>query len=470
MVFSSLFFLYCFMPLCLLTYAIVKPVKAKNWVLLIFSLFFYAWGEPAWVILMILTGLFVYWSGLRIDRYRGQAKSRLYLVLAIIGTLSSLAIFKYSGFFVENLNLVTGLQLAVPRFNLPIGISFYTFQTLTYAIDLYRGKCKVQRSPVNFLLYEALFPQLIAGPIVRYADVADQIDNRKVTSEGFIKGISRFSIGLGKKVLVANYAGELAAQTIGGSLDKLGIVDGWIGLLAFTLQIYFDFSGYSDMAIGLGHMFGFDFKENFNYPYISRSVTDFWRRWHISLSTFFRDYVYIPMGGNRRRQIFNLFVVWGLTGLWHGASWNFILWGLYYFVLLILEKKILLSLFDRLPRFIGHLYTLLAVMIGWVFFYFTDLASIGQMLRLLFGFARQPAFKLQGDYLLLGNLPFLFFAAVAATPLMAGGLRSCRRRLLSRNRHPFVTAADMSRNLILLFACTATLVASTYNPFLYFRF
>lgn len=470
MVFSSLIFLYAFLPLCLLCYAVVRPIKAKNWILLIFSLFFYAWGEPAWVVLMILTGLFIYWMGLLIDRFLGRPLSRLFLVLAIVGALASLAIFKYSGFFVENINLVTGLNLAVPKFSLPIGISFYTFQTLTYAIDLYRGHTKVQKSAANFLLYEALFPQLIAGPIVRYADVADQINDRKVTLEGFTKGISRFLIGLGKKVLIANFAGSLVSQTIGSSLDKLGVVDSWIGLLAFTLQIYFDFSGYSDMAIGLGHMFGFDFKENFNYPYIARSVTDFWRRWHISLSTFFRDYVYIPLGGNRRRQTFNLFIVWGLTGLWHGASWNFIIWGLYYFLLLLLEKKILFRVLERLPGFVGYIYTIFTVMIGWVFFYFTDLASVGKMLRIMFGFSGKAAFGLQGEYLLLSNLPFLLVAIVAATPVMAMLLKNTRDRALHMKLNPAFTAAVLFRNLLLLLICTATLVGSSYNPFLYFRF
>jgi alginate O-acetyltransferase complex protein AlgI len=470
MVFSSLIFLYGFLPLCLLCYALARPIKVKNWILLLFSLFFYAWGEPAWVILMILTGIFIYWMGLLIDRFRGRPAGKLFLILAVAGALSSLAIFKYSGFLIENINLLSGLSLAVPKFNLPIGISFYTFQTLTYAIDLYRGQTRLQRSPVNFLLYEALFPQLIAGPIVRYADVAEQIDDRQVTLSGFTKGISRFVIGLGKKVLIANYAGEIATQTIGASLAQLGVADSWIGLLAFSIQIYFDFSGYSDMAIGLGHMFGFTFKENFNYPYIARSVTDFWRRWHISLSTFFRDYVYIPMGGNRRRQTLNLLIVWGLTGLWHGANWNFLLWGLYYFCLLILEKKLLFRVLERVPRVFSHLYTIFTFMIGWVFFYFTDLADVGLMLRIMFGFSGQPAFGPQGDYLLLSNLPFVIIAVIAATPLTAILMKKAKDSLLRKNLQAAATTADLARNLLLLFACTATLVGSTYNPFLYFRF
>ena len=470
MVFSSLIFLYAFLPACLLTYFLVRSQRAKNWVLLVFSLFFYAWGEPLWVILMILTGFFIYGTGLQIDRHRGKPLSRFYLVLAIIGSLSSLALFKYLGFAVENLNLITGLHLSVPSFSLPIGISFYTFQTLTYAIDLYRGQTKVQKSAADFLLYEALFPQLIAGPIVRYADVADQIACRRVTLPGFTRGISRFLIGLGKKVLIANYAGELATQTIGGSLGKLGVMEGWFGLLAFALQIYFDFSGYSDMAIGLGRMFGFEFKENFNYPYIARSITDFWRRWHISLSTFFRDYVYIPMGGNLKHQTRNLLVIWSLTGLWHGASWNFIYWGLYFFVLLFLEKKFLLGFLDKLPAVFGQLYAFFTVLIGWVFFYFTDVASIRAMLQLLFGFSGQAILTKQGSFLIRSNLVFLIVALLAATPLAAMAVRKIRQGLESKNWHPLLTSLALTQNLLLLIASTSALVGATYNPFLYFRF
>ena len=470
MVFSSLIFLYGFLPACLLVYMLIRSQKAKNLSLLLFSLFFYAWGEPVWVVVMILTGLFIYVMGLLIDRFRGTWLSKFFLIIAVAGALSSLAVFKYLGFAVENINLLTGLGLSVPRFNLPIGISFYTFQTLTYAIDLYRGNTRVQKSAANLLLYEALFPQLIAGPIVRYADVADQIDNRKITTTGFTRGISRFLVGLGKKVLIANYAGELASQTIGDQLANLGVVDAWFGIIAFAFQIYFDFSGYSDMAIGLGRMFGFEFKENFNYPYISASITDFWRRWHISLSTFFRDYVYIPMGGNRRHQTINLLIVWALTGLWHGASWNFILWGLYFFLLLILEKRLLLRLLDRLPRLVGILYSLLAVIIGWVFFYFTDMAAIGQMLGLMFGFSGQVAFGRTGELLLLSNIPFLLVAGLAATPLIARTAYRIRDNLTENSRHALLAAAAITKNSLLLFFCTAALVGSTYNPFIYFRF
>jgi alginate O-acetyltransferase complex protein AlgI len=392
------------------------------------------------------------------------------LVLAIVGALSSLAVFKYSGFAVRNLNSLTGLALPVPSFSLPIGISFYTFQTLTYAIDLYRGNTKLQRSAANFLLYESLFPQLIAGPIVRYADVADQIDSRQVTWSGFSRGISRFLVGLAKKVLIANYAGQLVDRTIGGNLANISVSEAWLGILAFAIQIYFDFSGYSCMAIGLGRMFGFEFKENFDHPYIASSITDFWRRWHISLSTFFRDYVYIPLGGNRSHMTRNMFIVWALTGLWHGASWNFIFWGLYFFALLWLEKKFLLKFLERLPMAIRVMYAFFAVLMGWVFFYFTDGASILQMLRIMFGFSGQAVMSLSAGLLLRNNAIFLLVAALAATPWLPLLFNKLQERLRYRGWIPAWTSVSLLSNIAMLFTSTAVLVGSTYNPFLYFRF
>ena len=470
MVFSSLIFLYAFLPACLLCYMAAGSMRSKNLILLLFSLFFYAWGEPVWVILMILTGLFIHWAGLQIDRTRGTPRSKRYLAMAVVAALSSLAVFKYLGFAVENINSLTGLELTVPKFNLPIGISFYTFQTLTYAIDLYRGNTKVQKSRINFLLYEALFPQLIAGPIVRYADVALQIDNRKMTWSGFSSGLTRFLIGLGKKVLIANYAGQLVGKTLATGLGSLSVIEAWTGIFAFALQIYFDFSGYSDMAIGLGRLFGFDFKENFNYPYIASSITGFWRRWHISLSTFFRDYVYIPLGGNRKKQVRNMLIVWGLTGLWHGASWNFIFWGLYFFLLLWLEKKVLGRILQKLPAAVGHAYALFVVLIGWVFFYFTDAGSIFHMLRLMFGLSGQPGWRLEGGLLLRENIIFFVIAVIAATPLARNLAKILTGLPRQDRRKRLVTWAAMAVNVLMLFVCTASLVGSTYNPFLYFRF
>lgn len=470
MVFSSLIFLYGFLPICMLVYLFAGSQRTKNLTLLIFSLFFYAWGEPIWVLLMIATGLFIYWAGLKMDRSReNPAKARLYLILTITAALSSLAVFKYSGFLIANLNYLPGLALPVPRFTLPIGISFYTFQTLTYAIDLYRGKANVQRSFINFLLYVSLFPQLIAGPIVRYTDIADQIDSRTVSVDDFAQGIQRFLIGLGKKVLIANHAGEIATQTIGSRLQQLSTTEAWIGLIAFAIQIYFDFSGYSDMAIGLGRMFGFRFHENFRYPYISTSITDFWRRWHISLSTFFRDYVYIPLGGNRHRQIRNMFLVWALTGLWHGASWNFVFWGLYFFLLLLLEKTVLRKVLDKLPRPFGHLYTMLAVLLGWVFFYFTGTADLFTMLAKMFGTGSTLFFNVRAEILVKNEILFLLTAMLLSTPFLKQVFARWSERMMSRSSGS-VTVGAVIGNLLLLFLSTAVLVGSTFNPFLYFRF
>lgn len=394
--------MYLFLPICLLLYFILHGIKARNYLLLVMSLLFYAWGEPKWIILMIVTTLIDYGAGLLVDQYRGQKLAKWALAGSVVITLSFLAVFKYLGFFNQNLNQIFGAELPTQIFNLPIGISFYTFQAITYVVDVYRGKAQVQRSYANLLLYVALFPQLIAGPIVRYTDIAAQLENREMTLPGFSKGITRFVTGLGKKVLLANIAGQVATSLIGGDLSKASVLGAWLGIFAYTFQIYFDFSGYSDMAIGLGHMFGFTYVENFNYPYISKSITEFWRRWHISLSTFFRDYVYIPLGGNRRHQLRNMFIVWALTGLWHGASWNFVLWGLYYFVFLAIEKLFLGKFLEKLPAVVGHAYALFIIVVGWVFFYFDDVSRLGQMLKLMFGFSGQAG-VLPTDTVLLKN-------------------------------------------------------------------
>lgn len=475
MVFSSLIFLYAFLPLCLIFTHLASKTRTQNYVLLAFSLFFYAWGEPFWVILMIMTGVFIWLTGLAIDKHRAhKTKKKLYLTLAIIIALSSLAVFKYAGFFFQNINAVFGTNLSIPSFSLPIGISFYTFQTLTYVIDLYRGHVKVQKSVLNLLLYESLFPQLIAGPIVRYADIDDQINRRTISLDGIRTGIGRFLAGLAKKVLIANMAGEIVDLTLNsGHLAQLDGLEAMIGILAYTFQIYFDFSGYSDMAIGLGHMFGFNFKENFRHPYIARSVTDFWRRWHISLSTFFRDYVYIPLGGNRRGlpvQIRNMLIVWGLTGLWHGASWNFILWGLYYFVLLTVEKIGWLSVLERLPKIVGHLYLALVVIFGWALFYFVDMSELGIFLGRLF-VPRSGYFGVRGVIMLKNHGLFLILATVASLPVLPrirAWLRSLANRLSASDT--LIGGLQAAFNIILLLLSTASLAASSFNPFLYFRF
>lgn len=471
MVFSSLNFMYLFLPICLLLYFILHGIKARNYLLLAMSLLFYAWGEPKWIILMIMTTLIDYGAGLLVDQYRGQKLAKWALAGSVVITLSFLAVFKYLGFFNQNLNQIFGAELPTQIFNLPIGISFYTFQAITYVVDVYRGKAQVQRSYANLLLYVALFPQLIAGPIVRYTDIAAQLENREMTLPGFSKGITRFVTGLGKKVLLANIAGQVATSLIGGDLSKASVLGAWLGIFAYTFQIYFDFSGYSDMAIGLGHMFGFTYVENFNYPYISKSITEFWRRWHISLSTFFRDYVYIPLGGNRRHQLRNMFIVWALTGLWHGASWNFVLWGLYYFVFLAIEKLFLGKFLEKLPAVVRHVYALFVIVIGWVFFYFDDVSRLGQMLKLMFGFSGQAGVLPTDTVLLKNHLVFFLVAIIACIPVSklvkALLIRFSRKGPVQES---LAGAAGILYDVALLFFSTAALVGASYNPFLYFRF
>ena len=463
--------MYLFLPICLLLYFILHGIKARNYLLLVMSLLFYAWGEPKWIILMIVTTLIDYGAGLLVDQYRGQKLAKWALAGSVVITLSFLAVFKYLGFFNQNLNQIFGAELPTQIFNLPIGISFYTFQAITYVVDVYRGKAQVQRSYANLLLYVALFPQLIAGPIVRYTDIAAQLENREMTLPGFSKGITRFVTGLGKKVLLANIAGQVATSLIGGDLSKASVLGAWLGIFAYTFQIYFDFSGYSDMAIGLGHMFGFTYVENFNYPYISKSITEFWRRWHISLSTFFRDYVYIPLGGNRRHQLRNMFIVWALTGLWHGASWNFVLWGLYYFVFLAIEKLFLGKFLEKLPAVVGHAYALFIIVVGWVFFYFDDVSRLGQMLRLMFGFSGQAGVLPTDTVLLKNHLVFFLVAIIACIPVSklvkALLIRFSRKGPVQES---LAGAAGILYDVALLFFSTAALVGASYNPFLYFRF
>ena len=471
MVFSSLIFLYIFLPLCLLAVWLVRDIRLQNAILLVASLFFYAWGEPVYVILMILTSFVIWFCGRLMGRTRDKRYKKAFLVLAIIISLSSLVYFKYSGFLVEILNLIPFVKFKVPEISLPIGISFYTFQALTYIIDLYRGEIKTQRSFARFLLYVSLFPQLIAGPIVRYADVESQLSRREISLEGMTRGIGRFLAGLAKKVLIANYASEIVEICLESEhFAQISSATAILGLVAFTLQIYFDFSGYSDMAIGLGHMFGFHFLENFNYPYIASTITEFWRRWHMSLSTFFRDYVYIPLGGNRRHRLRNTFLVWFLTGLWHGASLNFVFWGLYYFLLLMFERALVLPNQKRIPRFLGHLSTLLAVMVGWSIFYFTETSRFftfwGRILAPgLAGFA-----DIEAKILWRQHLVFLVVAFILATPLLPWLKKKLRRPLENLEASPVGGLLQTALTVFLLLVSTASLVASSYNPFLYFRF
>lgn len=473
MVFSSLFFLYVFLPLCLIAYQFPQSIRGKNVVLLIFSLLFYAWGEPLWVVQLLLSGFTVYLFGRAIaETPRDPGLRKALFGLGVVVALIPLLLFKYAGFFVENLNGITGLKLAVPELKMPIGISFYTFQILSYLVDLYRGRCQVQTSFFRFLLYESLFPQLIAGPIVRYADVETEMSNRKTEPQDWVEGGRRFLVGLAKKTLLANGIAAFLEQTLSsGHLDRLSVVQAWIGLLAFTFQIYLDFSAYSDMAIGLGRLFGFHFKENFNYPYCARSITDFWRRWHISLSSFFRDYVYIPMGGNQRHQIINLFVVWSLTGLWHGASWNFVLWGLYYFLFLVLEKFVFRGFIERLPAPITVPFVGILVSLGWALFYFTNLPELGLFLQRLFGFGGTPWINLEGRLLLRQAVPFLVICWFASMPWAK---KWCQKSpiegSLAFQATPLWVVIQVVWMGALLFLSTASLAGASFNPFLYFRF
>lgn len=464
MVFSSLVFMFAYLPITLLAYYLV-PRQGRNIFLFIVNLIFYGWGEPKLVLLMVFNIFFNYIGGWLVDKYRADAKKKkLFLILTCVLDIGILAVFKYTGMITETLNMLPFLNIPELQISLPIGISFYTFQTMSYVIDVYRDDAPVSKNFINFGTYVALFPQLIAGPIVRYRDVAEQLVNRRETLEMFTKGVKLFMVGLAKKVIIANTMGTLT-KNIFATTDENGVVGTWVGMIAYTFQIYFDFSGYSDMACGLGNMMGFEFLKNFNYPYIAKSITDFWRRWHISLSTWFKEYVYIPLGGNRKgvkRQILNLLIVWGLTGLWHGAAYNFVLWGLYYGLLLILEKFVLKKFLDRLPSFVQHIYTLFIIIIGWGLFYFTDVGQLGEFMVDLFNFGNGICGD-QAFNLIMSNLPMLIIAAVASTPLAT--------MLYTRFEHTrFMWIPETLYCMGVLAVSTASLVNQSYNPFLYFRF
>lgn len=464
MVFSSLVFMFAYLPITLLAYYLV-PRQGRNIFLFIVNLIFYGWGEPKLVMLMVFNIFFNYIGGWLVDKYRADAKKKkLFLILTCVLDIGILAVFKYTGMITETLNMLPFLNIPELQISLPIGISFYTFQTMSYVIDVYRDDAPVSKNFINFGTYVALFPQLIAGPIVRYRDVAEQLVNRRETLEMFTRGVKLFMVGLAKKVIIANTMGTLTTN-IFATTDENGVVGTWVGMIAYTFQIYFDFSGYSDMACGLGNMMGFEFLKNFNYPYIAKSITDFWRRWHISLSTWFKEYVYIPLGGNRKgvkRQILNLLIVWGLTGLWHGAAYNFVLWGLYYGLLLIFEKFVLKKFLDRLPSFVQHIYTLFIIIIGWGLFYFTDVGQLGEFMVDLFNFGNGICGN-QAFNLIMNNLPMLIIAAVASTPLAT--------TLYTRFEHTrFMWIPETLYCMGVLAVSTASLVNQSYNPFLYFRF
>ena len=466
MVFSSVPFLYYFLPGCVLLY-FLAPRRLKNAALLLCSLLFYAWGEPNYVLLLLLSISQGYAAALLIERYRTRRIAALARTASVVLSLALLAVFKYAGFFLENFRAVTGLPVTVLRLALPAGISFYTFQILSYVLDVWYGRAPAQRSFVNLATYIAMFPQLIAGPIVRYTDIAAQLKQRTVTLAGAASGARRFAVGLAKKVLLADSLAAIGAAW--RATAQPSVLFAWLYAVSFLLQIYFDFSGYSDMAIGLGRLFGFSFPENFNYPYISASITEFWRRWHISLGTWFRDYLYIPLGGNRTSRAKwyrNLLIVWAATGLWHGAAWNFLLWGLLFAVLLIAEKQFLRPVLEK-SRVFSHIYVLFFITLSFVLFDADSISSAAGTLGALFGAGGLTGATQEALYLLRSNAVLLAIAAVGATPLprrLCGALESSRAgaRVLS--------VLEPLGTLALLVLCTAYLVDGTFSPFLYFRF
>lgn len=473
MVFSSLLFLFRFLPLVLICYYIM-PRSLRNLVLLIFSLAFYAWGEPVYIILMVVSILISYLGGILVDRYKKQGRQKA-AKAALIGasalSLGLLGFFKYANFVIGTINSISDSGLAMLQVALPIGISFYTFQTMSYTIDVYRGEASVQKNLISFGAYVTMFPQLIAGPIVQYKTIDQQLRTRRETAGEFAYGIHRFMIGLGKKVLLANNAGALWDTISASAHTQIPVLSAWMGLAAYTFQLYFDFSAYSDMAIGLGHMFGFRFLENFNYPYVSKSITEFWRRWHISLSTWFRDYVYIPLGGNRVnkwKHIRNILAVWMLTGIWHGASWNFVLWGLYYGVLLLIEKFVVGKYLKKMPKIFQHIYCMFFVMLGWNLFVFDDMTKGISFAKALFGMYGAGFCSQETLYLLYNNAVLLILLILGSTQLPAKAGRGICRIL--EGRDALLTVVKNVFYVFLFVLSVAWLVDASYNPFLYFRF
>jgi len=461
MLFSSVTFLYYFLPAVLILY-FLAPWKLKNTVLLLSSLVFYGWGEPKLLFLMVFTILMFYGCGLMIGRSESQRVKKLWLTVSIVISIGLLGLFKYADFFIDSFNAVTGLSVPLLRLALPVGISFYTFQSLSYTIDVYRGNVPAQKNPISFGAYVALFPQLIAGPIVRYVDVARELNERKHSWEDFCSGLRRFLVGLGKKILIAdNFA--LLMKLFRESEGK-SVLFYWLYAAAFMLNIYFDFSGYSDMAIGLGRIFGFRFIENFNYPYLSKSVTEFWRRWHMSLGSWFRDYIYIPMGGNRvnkGRWVFNILTVWMLTGLWHGAAWNFVLWGLMFGILLMVEKWV--PAIQKLPTWLRHGYVLLTVCLSFVLFNAESLTQAVSDMGGMFGFAGVPLANAESLYYLRSYAPLFVMGIVGATPIV----RDTARKM---GEKPWGAILEIGMMAVLLLVCSAYLVDGSFSPFLYFRF
>lgn len=462
MLFSGISFLYFFLPFTALYYVI--PKRFKNLFLMIVSLAFYFFGEPIYVSLLIFSSLVDFTHGLYIEKNRGTKKAKLALISSIIINVGLLGIFKYTDFFIATFNTLSGAEIPLTGISLPIGISFFTFQTMSYTIDVYRGNARVQKNLVSFATYVCLFPQLIAGPIVRYTDIQDELDNRKTSRDGIAEGIRRFSVGLGKKVLIANLLGELCVAFKG--MEQQSVALYWVYVIAFSLQIYFDFSGYSDMAIGLGRLFGFNFPENFNYPFISKSITEFWRRWHMTLGGWFRDYVYIPLGGNRvstPKYLRNIAIVWLLTGFWHGAAWNFVLWGGFFGILLILEKMFVGSWLKKAPAVISHIYTIFIVLISFAIFNADGLMGVLTDLKGMFGMSGLPIINNQSIYYLISYAPMLLIAIFASTPAP----KKIWDKLLSEKIKLILEPLGV---VLLVVVSTAFIINGSFNPFLYFRF
>ena len=463
MVFSSIPFIFFFFPLSLILYYIV-PFKIKNYVLLAFSLVFYAWGEPIYVLLMIFSSFFNYYAALFIEKYQMERKKKkLILIISVIINLLIIGFFKYSDFLIETVNSIFNISIPLLKIGLPIGISFFTFQTMSYVIDVYRREVRVEHNPFIFMTYVSMYPQLIAGPIVRYETVSEELYKREINIDNFSKGFMRFLRGLFKKVLIANSVGLLYNTIIG--VDNISVLTAWLGIIAFSFQIYYDFSGYSDMAIGMGKMLGFNYLENFNYPYIANSITDFWRRWHISLSSWFKDYVYIPLGGSRVSKIINIrniLVVWMLTGLWHGASWNFVLWGLYYGIFLMLEKFILKKYIEKLPKVFKHIYTLFIVVIGWTIFAFDDTKVLFSYLSNMFNIFKYPIVDSMFFYYIKNYIVVLVLSVIFSMPIY----NNLSKKIDRRYKYILVYIVY----LILFVITLSYIVSDTYNPFLYFRF
>jgi alginate O-acetyltransferase complex protein AlgI len=467
MLFSSISFLYYFLPVVFALY-FALPRRFKNALLLVASLLFYFYGEPQYIYLMLFSSLVDYCAGILITKYRGTPKAKLVLIIAVLINLALLMFFKYADFLIANFNAVTGMTVPLLRIPLPLGISFYTFQTMSYSIDVYRGDATVQKNPLTFATYVTLFPQLVAGPIVRYQTVADEMDGRKHSVQDAAEGISRFIIGLGKKVLIANVLGEL--NTTAAAAVNQSVLLYWLRIVSFMLQIYFDFSGYSDMAIGMGRVFGFHFLENFNYPFIARSISEFWQRWHISMGTWFREYIYIPLGGNRvskLKWLRNIVVVWFCTGFWHGAAWNFIIWGLFFGVMLVAEKFFLIKRLKALPRGVQHIYVLIIVTASFVIFHLETLPGIMGCFAGMIGVSGEPLYTAESLYYLKSYALVLALAVVGATPLIKTLVLKARDNVKLKVA---VNVATPCVIFALLLVATAYLVDSSFNPFLYFRF